>query len=485
MMRNPRSPWSPSPRLALLGALWGVAACMGDMGPPSVMDVPPRAGPWDVARAVDRDSDPTVVEIDLDARVTQVEYLPGKKTTAWAFGGTVPGPLIEAKVGDRVIVHFKNNLPEPTTIHWHGLRVPNDMDGHTLMMNPVPAGGSFDYRFQVQDAGTFWYHPHVRSDEQVEKGLYGALVVRAAMEPALTSERVAMLDDVYLDEGGAPMPAGAASELMIGRQGNLLLVNGVPRPTLSLRAGERHRLRLINAANARYYRLALPGHRLTLLGSDGGFLTAPVELDELLLVPGERADVVISGSAAPGAALDLVTLPYERGHQTGALPQANVLRVQYSADAATAPPALPATLATIAALPAPARTRTLTLSEKMMGGGHSGHGGQARPTFTINGQVFPNVTPLAARLDETEVWEVRSDEAIDHPFHLHGFSFQVLSRGGRAEPFKAWKDTVNIKGNETLRLAVRFSGYAGKWLYHCHILEHAENGMMGELDINP
>lgn len=477
---------------ALFAALTAVASCgMKDQYTlPQVLDVPPYHGPWDMQKLTDKNPDPSIVEVDLEAKVTDVEYLPGKTTPAWAYNGSVPGPLIEAKVGDRVIVHFKNSLPDPTTIHWHGVRVPNNMDGHTLMMNPVPAGGSFDYSFQVQDAGTYWYHPHVRSDSQVEKGLYGALVVRAANEPLLTSERVVMLDDVYLDANGMPMPAGDMMELMIGRQGNLLLVNGKARPVLNLRTGERHRLRFINAANARYFRLSLPGHKLTLLGTDGGFIETPRELDELLLVPGERADVVISATAQPNAALDVVTLPYERGHDTGALPQANVLRVQYSAESAVMSPALPATLTTLAVLPTPVRTRRFVLSEQMMpmSSGHGGHGSSAgtmMPKFTINGQVYPNVPTISAKLGEVETWEVLSDEAMDHPLHIHGFSFQVLSRGGVPEPIRAWKDTVNIKGKETLWLAVRFDGFVGKWLYHCHILEHAENGMMGELDINP
>ena len=482
------------PALCVLSFAVSLAASAGcmmhDQGLPQVLDVEPYPGGWDLQKITDKNADPNIVEVDLEAGVTEVEYLPGKRTPAWAYNGSVPGPLIEAKVGDRVLVHFKNSLPEPTTIHWHGVRVPNNMDGNTLTMNAIPAGGNFDYSFTVKDAGTFWYHPHVRSDEQVEKGLYGALVVRAPNEPVLSSERVVMLDDVYLDDDGMPMPSGDMMELMIGRQGNLPLVNGKPRPILNLKAGERHRLRFINAANARYFRLSLPGHKLTQLGTDGGFIEAPREVDELLLVPGERADVVISGTSAPMTALDVDTLPYERGHGTGALPQANVLRVLYGSDAAVMSPALPATFSSIAALPTPGRTRTFTLSEQMMaasgghGGGHGG-GGSMKPMFTINGQVFPNVPVISAKLGETELWDVMSDEQIDHPFHLHGFFFQVLSRGGVTEQVRAWKDTVNIKGKEHLRLAVRFDGNVGRWPYHCHILEHAENGMMGELDINP
>ena len=474
-------------------ATWGLLALTGGcmdhntMMLPQVLNVAPYQGTWELTKFTDKNADPNIVEVDLEAKIGEAEFLPGKTTAVWTYNGGTPGPTLEAKVGDKVIVHFKNSLPEPTTIHWHGIRVPNDMDGATLMKLPIPAGGSFDYSFTVQDAGTFWYHPHHRSDVQVEKGLYGAIVVRGPMEPIFSAERVAILDDVYLDSDGIPMPQGSADELMIGRQGNLLLVNGKPRPIAILRAGERHRFRFINAANARYYRLALPGHKLTLLGVDGGLLDAPRELDELMLVPGERADVVITATSNPGTELDILTLPYERGHGSGTLPSANVLQIRYSSEAATTTPSLPMSFRPIDALPAPVRSRQLVLAESQPAGagGHSGHGSSAsdRPSFTINGQAFPNITPLVAKLGETELWEVRSDEEIDHPFHIHGFFFQVLSRGGVPEPFRAWKDTVNIKGKQTLQLAVRFDGFDGKWLFHCHILEHSENGMTGELDV--
>ena len=372
-------------------ATWGLLALTGGcmdhntMMLPQVLNVAPYQGTWELTKFTDKNADPNIVEVDLEAKIGEAEFLPGKTTAVWTYNGGTPGPTLEAKVGDKVIVHFKNSLPEPTTIHWHGVRVPNDMDGATLMKLPIPAGGSFDYSFTMQDAGTFWYHPHHRSDVQVEKGLYGAIVVRGPMEPTLSAERVAILDDVYLDSDGIPMPQGSADELMIGRQGNLLLVNGKPRPIATLRAGERHRFRFINAANARYYRLALPGHKLTLLGVDGGLLDAPRELDELMLVPGERADVVITATSNPGTELDILTLPYERGHGSGTLPSANVLQIRYSSEAATTTPSLPMSFRPIDALPAPVRSRQLVLAESQPAGagGHSGHGSSAsdRPCF--------------------------------------------------------------------------------------------------------
>ncbi len=486
------------------------------MGGSSPAQTPPYDGPWELARPEDRDPSPGILEINLEARPAEIEYLPGKRTTVWTYNGTVPGPLLEARVGDQLIVHFKNHLPEPTTIHWHGLRLPAEMDGSPATQKPIPPEGSFEYRFPLLDAGLFWFHPHVRGDAQVEKGLYGVILVRGADEPALGEERVLVLDDVLLDEAGklveasppnpamshaegdkgkgpaAPAPEGKAAAMtgmdhsgmpgmseeamrrMSGREGNLVLVNGKPRPLVTLKAGERQRWRLVNTANARYFRLSLPGYSLHLVGVDGGLLEAPRPIEELLLARGERAVVVVTATAASKDAA-LVSLPYERGHGTGGGGPIELLRVRYLGGEATAPP-LPETLRTISPLPSPVRTRTLRLSEAE---------GPDGPIFLINGEAYPKITPLKARLGETEDWEIINESEMDHPFHLHGFFFQVLERGGAAEPYRAWKDTVNIPAKQALRLRVSFQEHAGGWMYHCHILEHGEWGMMGELEVSP
>jgi FtsP/CotA-like multicopper oxidase with cupredoxin domain len=448
---------------------------MDGMMPPRVMELPPSEGPLDGTSFVDLDPDPHVIEVELEARPAEVEYLPGRKTTVWTYNGTVPGPRLEARVGDRVVVNFRNSLPEATTLHWHGLRVPADMDGSPAMHAHIPPGGTFRYSFELLDAGTFWYHPHVRSDVQVEKGLYGSIVVHGDGEPAAAAEHTLVLDDVWLKEDGSFADATPGSA-MLGRQGNVLLVNGRPRPIARVRVGERQRWHFVNAANARYFRLAVPGQKLTLIGVDGGLLESPREVDELLLTPGERADVLFTPVGEPGSALDLVSLPHERGHMSGSLPLAQVMRLQYSTEPALTPEPVPGSLRTIPALPAPLRTRSFKLTEEMHG---------MEPVFRINGEAWPDITRLEAKLGDTELWEVENASEMDHPFHLHGFFFQVLSRGGVAEPYRAWKDTVNVPAKTTLRLAVRFEGFPGLWMYHCHILEHGERGMMGELAITP
>ena len=267
---------------------------MSHEGIPEVLAVTASDGPFETAAAPDLDPSPAVVEVALEAKLAQVEIAPGRTLSLWTYNGQLPGPRIEAKVGDTVRVRFKNSLPEATTIHWHGLRVPARMDGSPSVQSPIAAGAEFTYEFVVPDAGTFWYHPHVRTDEQVERGLYGAFVVRGPEEPKTTTEQTVVLDDVLVDEDWQLRDFELDSmQAMVGRQGNVILANGWAHPIARAPRGGLHRFRFINAANARYFRLALPGHRLIQIGTDGGFVTTPQEVDDLLLVPGERADVLV------------------------------------------------------------------------------------------------------------------------------------------------------------------------------------------------
>ena len=448
-----------------------------DFGPaPPLIRPEPRSGLSAPSVAQDQNPDPAIVEVSLAAAASEHAYLPGKPAPVWAFNGSIPGPIIEARRGDQVIIHFTNDLPEPTTIHWHGLRVPNDMDGAGRLLQPIPPGGTFDYRFVVPDAGMFWYHPHVRSDVQVEKGLYGAIVVRDPTEPNLDAafERVLVLDDVLVDPSTGLLDDRLDMRgMMMGREGNLLLVNGEPsNGALTVVRGERVRLRVVNAANARFFKLRLDGGSLVQIGSDGGMLPSPRPVDTVLLVPGERLDLVleVQGAAA------LKSSPYERADEAGAGDEVDLVRFLPTDMPAVTPAALPVSLRTIDALPAPASAQTLRLGERMMHGGWQ---------FTINDQVFPNVPFIDATLGTRQLWSIKNESEMDHPFHLHGFFFQR-----RGEPANVgnveWKDTINIPGLETVDLIVDFAardGATGDWMYHCHILEHAEGGMMGEVRV--
>lgn len=480
-----------SPRLGVTAmVLTVVTGCMSHMddmeamaGPPDVIDLPPNEGQFEAEAAPDVDPAADVVEVQLEAKASEVEIAPGHRVRMWTYNGSLPGPRIEAKVGDTVRIRFHNSLPEETTIHWHGLRVPSAMDGVPRVQSPIAPGAEFTYEFVVPDAGTFWYHPHVRSDEQVERGLYGAIVVRGPREPETTSDQVVVLDDILIDPSTWQLAAfDQMTQGMVGRQGNVLLTNGRAHPIVDVRPGGLHRFRFINAASSRYFRLALPGKSFNLIGTDGGLLETPRKLSELLLVPGQRADVLVAADDAPNTAREWQTLPYDRGHETGALPESAVFQMRSTAGAVTAP-VVPSELASISALPEPTVRRKLELEESM--GAHSGHMGSAGTSFvfSINGFVYPDIENLSSALDTVEEWSIVNTTTMDHPFHLHGFRFQVTSDDGTSPDFLAWRDTVNVRAKTTTSFRVRLEDNAGTWMFHCHILEHAERGMMGELEV--
>lgn len=451
-------------------------ACTG----PSKPETAAQADPWSavqLARAIDTNPDPKVVEIALTARAATHQYPNSEPSEVWTYNGTVPGPLIEANVGDELVVHFENQLPEPTTIHWHGIRLPAQMDGTLAMQAPIPPGGSFEYRFVLKDAGLFWFHPHIRSDVQIEKGLYGTLLVRGAEEPKVDREAVFVLDDVrVLPDGTFPDYLDDLSKMM-GRQGNVLLVNGTSLPTLPVRRGAVHRLRLVNVANGRFFNLALPGHSFRVIGTDGGLLPKPYDTDRLLLSPGERYDLLLVPDGAPGE-LTLTNEPYERGHDSAKEPPLPMAVFQLSDDEPLSPQPLPTAFGSIERLPASAIDHTLTLSEAFDADGQL--------VFTINGVTHPDVPKISVTNGAIRVFDVLNESDMDHPFHLHGFFFQTLEEDGIAVLPEALanKDTRIIRAHGSARIVARFDE-PGAWMYHCHILEHAEGGMMGEINVLP
>lgn len=443
-----------------------LAAC-GETTPEVVLDV-----------LVDTNPAPGIVEVQLVAEVAHVEYLPGKPAEVWAFRdagrtgakATVPGPMLDAQLGDRVIVHFRNDLPVATTIHWHGLRVANPSDGTTLSQRPIAPGERFDYELELVDAGLYWYHPHVDGDVQVERGLHAPIRITGDRAIDAAADRVFVLDDVKLESTGKLSTTTDALDLMLGRQGNVVLVNGRRDATIEAAPGTRERWRFVNAANGRYFNLELPGHELRVIGWDGGLVRESYATPRLLVAPGERYEVVVELAGELGDRIALQTVHYDRGHEIPDPGPIDIVKIELVASG-TAPEPLPA-LATIEPIAIDAATprRRFVLRED--------DSDPQAPVFTINDEAFPSVTPVDVAIDNVEIWEIENATEMDHPFHLHGMSFQIVD----GKPPIGWKDTVNVPRETTLPIAVRYTA-AGEWMFHCHILEHAERGMMGHLHV--
>ena len=237
-----------------------------------------------------------------------------KTIKAWGFNEMVPGPTLEAEKGDRIVVKVTNNLQEPTVIHWHGIQLPASMDGTDSVQTPIAPGESFEYNFIVPDAGTFWYHSHQNEAVQMERGMYGALVVKDKDDFLTDGERVLMIDDMKLTSKNEFQKGNFISkwvERHDGREGSTLLINGLENNEIRMHAGQTERWRIINSSSARYFRLYLDGTPFKIVSTDGGLIERPVEATEILLVPGERVDILV-GPFAEGETFSLDSLPYNR-----------------------------------------------------------------------------------------------------------------------------------------------------------------------------
>jgi FtsP/CotA-like multicopper oxidase with cupredoxin domain len=413
-----------------------------------------------------------VVTVELEAREADWTVAPGTIVPAWTYNGQVPGPVLRARVGDVLEVRLVNRLPQPTSIHWHGLRLPAAMDGTDMVQHAVAPGETFTYRFRLPDAGTFWYHPHTDETVQLERGLYGALIVTGDDEPVLDGERVLVLDDLKLDRRGRLAPFGGLVQRHDGREGNTRLVNGVREPVLDMAAGQTERWRIVNASSARYVRLSLGGAAFTLLGTDGGLLAAPQTATEVLLAPSERVELAV-GPFPEGASLPIRSLRYwrttfvRRGDETFATLRVGPVRPSVAVVASS--------LRSIEPLASPDTPPTRTVD---FGLRYSLRRGM---DFVVNGEAHHRDAPV--KVGELQVWDVVNSTLMDHPFHLHGFSFQVLSVNGKPGEALAWKDVVNLPRKSTTRIAWIPDDRPGSWMYHCHILEHHAAGMMGHFDV--
>jgi FtsP/CotA-like multicopper oxidase with cupredoxin domain len=410
---------------------------------------------------------------DLVAAPATLTLLDGRPLHVWAYNGHVPGPTFRVRVGERVRVTFVNRLPVETTVHWHGVRVPNVMDGAAgVTQLPVPPGGRYVYEFVPKDAGTFWFHPHIRSSEQVERGLFGVLVVQDREPPPYSRDVVWVVDDWRLGLDGQIDPHFNTPHDLAhdGRWGNVVTVNGRTAEELVVRPGERLRLRLVNTANGRVFRLDWGGLDARIIAVDGMYARAPVDPTGFELSPGNRLDLDVR-IPATGPGRWVVTDHFTRN----AFP---VAAIRSAGKPLAAPEFPPPTGARVpawreAAAIAPAKEYALDARpggpfglEWMLGddGPHAHHARTLLPRGRFTKLRFTNRT---FRL---------------HPMHVHGMFFKVLARNGVAvdEPF--WRDTALVHAQETVDVGM-VPLDAGRWMLHCHVLEHQEAGMMTTVEV--
>ena len=398
-----------------------------------------------------------------------------KTVKAWGFNESLPGPLLKAKRGDIMVIKVKNNLQEPTTIHWHGIRLPSSMDGTDEVQKPIQPGEEFEYRFEVPDAGTFWYHSHQNETEQMERGMYGALIVEDNEDPIVDADRVMMIDDLKLTANNEFKKGGFVERWMErhdGRQGDTILINGKENPIIDMFAGQTERWRFINSSSARYVRLHLDGKTFKLIGTDGGLLEHPTKVTEILMVPGERMDIAV-GPFIEGESFVIESLPYNR--KTFVKTKKRQLAIVKVGKAKASLANIPYNLRQIDSLAQ--QDAPVTRKIKFSVGASWKHG----IDFLVNGTTHADDTPV--NVGELQVWEVSNTSLMDHPFHLHGFFFQVIDENGKAPEYKAWKDSYNLKPRSKIKIAWIPDNRPGRWMYHCHILEHHEAGMMAHFEV--
>jgi len=426
--------------------------------------------------------------LEINARPAQQRlYSPDHPPSdLWTYNGSAPGPEIRVKRGQRVRVRLTNGLEEPTSIHWHGIRIDNSMDGVSgLTQDPVMPGESFEYDFVAPDAGTYWYHAHNRSWNQVARGLYGAFIVEEDI-PAFDREHdlTLVVDDWLLDRRGVLNVASLGSMMEWshgGRLGNWLTVNGESQPSLNLSSGEAYRIRLINAANARILEIDPNRFDAKVIAYDGQALPQPETLAyaPLLIGPAQRVDLLIRPSG-PGV------IPIEEisGDRPYAFANLQI------ADSENPNPQVPKLYPN--ELPEPDLSQAKHVRLDMTGGAmgimvETVYQGRklGRRDFARTGQVwaFNGIANLAeeplfrCRRGETIVVETINRTAFPHAMHIHGHHFRVIGRSGSSvREQNPWRDTFLIGPDQTTRIAF-VADHPGKWLFHCHMLEHAAAGM--------
>lgn len=474
----------------------------------------PFPNPLQIPSLLDGERADDATHYRLTVQAGQSHFLPGLETATWGYSQPFLGPTLRLRVGELAHMHVHNTLPESTTVHWHGLHIPARADGGPKQV--IEPGATWEPMFYVrQRAGTFWYHSH-KLDEtgpQVYQGLAGMLLIEdaASSHPDLPAEYgvddiPVIVQDRNFTSDGQFRYISTYDDIVTGIQGDTLLVNGTWRPHFIATTG-RLRLRLLNAANARTFFFAFSDDRPFLqVASDGGLLETPVELQQLDLAPAERADIIVDVSDGrpvtlisharvsgfqeyPGAMSDIMRSMNTQGFEILAIrPDANLRTSPVVPQRLTEIPRLDASLAV--------RTRrfTLTMGNGPRSGGDRGPGlgrrngfggGFGGGNYSINGRQM-DINHIGERvpLNDIEIWEIYNSSVMTHPFHIHDVQFRILDRDGTppAPNEMGLKDTVKVHPLQTVRVLLQFTDYAdadNPYMYHCHMLEHEDRGMMG------
>jgi FtsP/CotA-like multicopper oxidase with cupredoxin domain len=406
---------------------------------------------------------------EIPIRAAQFEFQPGKPSAVRTYAGQFIGPTIRARTGTPVKVTFTNQLDVPSNVHLHGGHVPQSSDGHP--MDTISPGQRRTYYYpNTQQGATLWYHDHAHhlEAENVYKGLHGFYILEDDAErdlrlPGGPYDVPILLRDVELDDDGRLVWPSIPPER------TTILANGVVTPHFPV-AARKYRFRLLNGANERIFRLTMGGAQMTQISTDGGLLPAPVPRSEILLSSAERVDIVVDFSGHPvGSHVVLSDV-------SGPVLRFDVTRT------ASDPSRVPATLRPLPALGPATVERDVSLKFDLSG---------PEPIGLVNGHPYdPNRADFQVKRGTTEIWRVHNDDvefAIPHNFHLHLEQFRVLDRDGRPPgPDDAGrKDTVPIGPGESVRLQVTFTEYLGKYVFHCHFIDHSAVGMMAQLEVVP
>lgn len=421
------------------------------------------------------------------AQRSQVSIFPDAPTEMFTYQADLPNPTIRIKKGDVFDLDFMNKLPDPTIIHWHGLIVPEDMDGHPK--DTIPTGHTKKYSYPVQQsAGTFWYHahPHGRTGKEIYHGLSGFYIIEDTEEKQLNLpkgefELPLMIQDKRFD--GKRQLLYKDPDLLSdnnGVMGDVILVNATPLPYHEVKSGK-YRLRILNASSVRTYKLAFDTIReFTLIGTDAGLLEDPVKVQSVILSVAERVDIIVDfKDQKVGDKVTLKTLGFKEASNLKLNPaypdfdaQMDIMQFHVT-EKIQDTYVLPAKLIKIPRMKPSDAIKTRTITMEIISGG----------IWTLDQKPFDmHRVDQRVKLGTTEIWEIKNSVHMAHPLHIHGVRFQVLDRNGKINfpTDRGWKDTVLVMPFETVRIIIHFT-MPGLFVYHCHILEHEDHEMMANL----